>query len=105
MFKSIEFVKNIFENQSRSFVFKIIDDNFEEKWINTLHPGSIGMAKAVIDCYSSKNFNVAINLILLMRYFQEKYDYPIAEQISWYQEYTSEFEKYLTEIQKYINLL
>ena len=48
---------------------------------------------------------VAKNLILFMQDYQKKYNLSIAEQISWYKEYTPGFEKYLPEIEKYLNLI
>jgi len=104
MFKSIEYIKLLKkENNVYYDLYKIIDDDFEGEYIGAAARGAA--AAVIINCYSSRNLNVAKNLILFMQNYQEKYNFYITNQISWYKKYTPGFEQYLPEIEKYLNLL
>ena len=111
MFKSIVLLKYLKKEENFDyFLFKIIDDDFEEECIGTAPfpsfsaPAAIEDASAIINCYSSKNLDVVKNLILFMQFY-EKDNYAISKQINAYKIYISDFNKYLPEIEKYINLL
>jgi hypothetical protein len=107
MFKSIEYIKFLKkENNVYYDLYKIIDDDFEGEYIGaTGPPRAGGAAAAIINCYSSRNLNVAKNLILFMQNYQEKYNYYITDQIYWYKKYIPGFEQYLPEIEKYLSLI
>ena len=106
MFKSIRYIKYLKNND---YLVEIIDDNFKEQYVGRVKPDrhktSSIEASAIINCYSSKNLNVAKNLFLFMQYCYKYYNYSISEQISFFKQEVPDFEIYFPEIQKYINLL
>lgn len=100
MFKSIEHIWN--EGYQDCLI--IIDDDFSETFVGHDYFTITGIVVGIIKCYSSKNLNVAKNLLLYMKY-QARRGFEIKNQISCYRYNIREFNYYLPEIQKYLNLL
>ena len=88
-----------------SYLFKIIDEDFEEDVVGTGHAPTEG---AVINCYSKRNLNVSKNLFLMFMFNEKLYGSRhnnIQQQISWCMEYQKLFPKYKEEVEKYLLLI
>ena len=85
-----------------SYLFKIIDEDFEEDVVGTGHAPTEG---AVINCYSKRNLNVSKNLFLMFMYYKKQYEYSIQQQISWCIKYQLLFPKYKEDVEKYLTLI
>ena len=85
-----------------SYLFKIIDEDFEEDVVGTGHAPTEG---AVINCYSKRNLIVSKNLFLMFMYHEKQSIYPIKQQISYCVKYQSFYIKYKEDVEKYLSLI
>jgi len=119
MFQSISFIFLKSENDLNHYLYVITDTDFTEEVVETV-PENQGLGSsivaAIINCYSSKNLNVAYNLILFMQFWENANSVPraprrstnrfsILNQISRYKQLVLEFDKYLPKIEKYLVLI
>lgn len=123
MLKSITYLQFLMDNENKikSFVYKIIDDDFEEEWegdvcrriarddCDSMFEPSVGSrVDAVINCYESKSLPVAKNLINLFVLFENKYGKiynSVKQQIEYCLKYNKLYLKYHKEVEKYLSLL
>jgi|ERR1019366_3935669 hypothetical protein len=127
MFKSIQYLKYLGHDPKTnlcSYIYKIIDDDFEEELVNAWASSGMGAgtprprraaagvagadADAVINCYSKRNLNVPKNLLLLFMFNEKLYGskyHNIQQQISYCMKYQSLFPKYKEEVEKYLILI
>jgi hypothetical protein len=117
MFKSIQHIKDLGYDPKTAlylYLFKIIDDDFEEETVGEhgAHETGFSMAtgaiSAIINCYSKRNLNVPKNLLLYFISNEKQYGskyYSIQQQINICMKYQPPFPKYKEEVEKYLLLI
>jgi hypothetical protein len=112
MFKSIQYLKYLEYNLKTDlylYLFKIIDDDFEEETVGTSEGNAAGEnVGAVINCYSKRNLNVPKNLLLFFMFIEKQHGSKfnsIRQQIEFNMKHQSLFPKYKEEIESYLSLI
>jgi hypothetical protein len=113
MFKSIHQLKYLEYNPKTvlySYLYKIIDDDFEEEIVGFGRAGGVGRSdvSAVIDCYSKRNLNIPKNLLLFFMFHEKQFGYEyhsVQQQIFWCMQYQELFPKYKEDVDKYLTLV
>jgi hypothetical protein len=86
--------------------FKIIDDDFEEE---TEYRVNKSFIRNIIEVYSQRNLNVAANLALVFKYYNDMFGYSFEEMKEYYVNDDSlcskTFAKYEDEVKKYLLLI
>lgn len=91
------------------YKYRIEDSDFSEDWVGLsgqlLYRAEV-RAGAVIDCYESKEQNVAYNLALYHKYMKDKYYwYNLDDEIKYNIQWTPKYSIYVIEVDKYLKRL
>src|ERR1700722_15421249 len=108
MLQSITYTRNLGYNATTklySYEFELVDSDFGKVVVVASVVALFATAGvgAVIQEYDKRKLNVAANLIRCFKFQEKEYDWPIAEQITWAEEYQHLFTPQLKqELQKYL---
>lgn len=93
-----------------TYKYEIVDDDFIEDWLaepigqrlfrTTVRPG------AIINCYESKQLDVAYNLVLYHKYMQQRYSwYELKEEFEYNIKWCPKYKNYVNQVKNYLNKL
>lgn len=84
----------------------IVDSDFESEvyWIKPFEAVTTVTTNLIIKIYSEKQFDVAKNLFLYMKFLEENRNWDISEQIKYFHSQNDKchLHLYIPEIQKYL---
>ena len=107
MFQSYEYIKHLGydeKTKQHSYLYKIIDSDFEEVVVAV--GDGVGVGVAVIEAYEKRNLNVAANLIAAILYIHKRYPvYSIQHIIEDNHKYNHKFAQYEKEVSKRLEKL
>jgi hypothetical protein len=110
MFQSIKYKRYIDYNAATNlskYEFELIDSDFGKVVVVDHEVGvSASCPGPVIQEYSKRNLNVAVNLVRCFRFCEKRYGWTIAEQIEWAEKWQPRFTSEIkTSLDKYLTLV